>query len=117
MRTTEPKPIINCYIVETDEKHFNDEQMTARFTNTQRFSDENTLRARRDAINMLLVKMDGAEEIKEKEEFDPAECSITVRLFMEFYFVPEMGETDVYKPVPLPIFDNDNIYVLELMEA
>jgi len=117
MQTIEPKPIINCYIVETDEKHFNGKKMTARFTNTQRFSDEDTLRARRDAINMLLSKIDGAEEIKEKEEFDPAECSITVRLFMEFYFLPEMGEADAYKPVPLPIFDNDNIYILELMEA
>jgi hypothetical protein len=110
MQTTEPTPVINCYIVELDEKHFNGEKITARFTNTQRFSDEDTLRARSDAVHMLLSKQEGAEEIKEKDEFDPEECNITVKLFMEFFFVPEMGDAEVYKPVQLPIFDNDNLH-------
>jgi hypothetical protein len=117
MDSNQTKPIINCYIVELDEKHFNADKITARYTNTQRFSDEDTLRARRDAINMLLIKRDGAEEIRGKEEYDPDECAITVKLFLEFFFTPEMGDAEVYKPVQLLIFDDDNTHILELMEA
>jgi len=117
MDSTTPKPIINCYIVELDEKHFDGDRITNRNTNIQRFSDEDLLRARRDAINMMLLKRKGADERRKQEDCDPDECTITVKLFLEFFFAPEMGDADAYKPIQLLIFDDDNNHISEFVEA
>ena len=117
MQTTDPTPIINCYIVELDEKHYKGEKMTARYTNIQRFSDEDMLMARNDAIKMLLSKIELSEDIMERDEVHPETCKITVKLMLEFYFMPEIGDAKVFMPDQLTVFDNDNIYLLKLMES
>jgi len=117
MQTPDLTPKINCYIVEQDEKHYKGDKMTARYTNIQRFSDEEMLRARSDAIKMLLSKIELSENIMEREEVHPEACKITVKLMLEFYFLPEMGDSQVYKPVQFTVFDNDNIYLPELLES
>ena len=116
-QTTDLTPIINCYIVELDEKHYKVEKMTARYTNIQRFRDEEMLRARNDAIQMLLSKIELSEDIMERNEVHPATCKITIKLMLEFHFLPEMGDAEVYKPVQFVVFDNDNICLPELLEA